>query len=88
MFYILKLYSVEGLGFFRGLMGKEEQRKGVCLMVWASCFPPWLQIEHLILYPFDALSFCVRICSINGFHCLENTDIKKGRMIKMERALV
>lgn len=70
MLCILKLLSVEAL-VFRGLVGKGKERKGIGLPVWASRFPPRLQIKHLIFHPFDALSFCVRICSINGFYCLE-----------------
>lgn len=70
-------------GFLGDLVGKKE-RQGEGLMVWASRFPPWLQIEHFIF----SLLIVLELVFINGFYCSQNTGIKGRQHDEIERALV
>lgn len=87
MLCILNLCSVKS-GVLGDLVGKKEARRRLNLTVWASCFPPWLQIEHFIFSLLIHWFSVLELVFINGFYCSQNSGIKGRQHDKIERALV
>lgn len=76
---IVHLYSVK-LGFFRCLVGREARRlNGLGFMLMSTLAP-----NRTSFFPFNTLSFYVRICFTNGVYCLKTLVQREGSMIQWE----